>query len=268
MGVTNANKTVNVRRVDCDGSLQVTLALTAAPNIIASPTDIALVLDRSGSMAGTPLTSMKLGAKTFIDILAEATGGAADGQIGSGSRIGVVSFANSAQVDAPLSTSVDALKAAVDSLVSRGSTNHGDAFQKATDLLDTASGSAKVIVLFTDGNTTTGLPPAPLAQAARDKGIIIYCIGLIGSDGLDEDTLNEWATPPAATHVSVTPNAEDLEDLFAQLAANISKPGATEVVIEDVVNATSRSSVWPSPPRAPPSSSPPPPCAGRSLPWG
>ena len=50
MGVTNANKTVNVRRVDCDGSLQVTLALTAAPNIIASPTDIALVLDRSGSM--------------------------------------------------------------------------------------------------------------------------------------------------------------------------------------------------------------------------
>ena len=237
MGVTNANKTVNVRRVDCDGSLQVTLALTAAPNIIASPTDIALVLDRSGSMAGTPLTSMKLGAKTFIDILAESTGGAADGQIGSGSRIGVVSFANSARVDAPLSTSVDALKAAVDALTAGGSTNHGDAFQKATDLLDTASGSAKVIVLFTDGNTTTGLPPAPLAQAAKDKGIIIYCIGLVGSDGLDVSTLNQWATPPAATHVSVTPNAEDLEDLFAQLAANLSKPGATEVVIEDVVNA-------------------------------
>ena len=45
-----------------------TLALTAAPDIISNPTDIVLVLDRSGSMAGAPLASMKAGAKTFIDI--------------------------------------------------------------------------------------------------------------------------------------------------------------------------------------------------------
>ena len=34
------------------------------------------VLDRSGSMAGSPLTNMKAGAKTFIDIIDEATDGA------------------------------------------------------------------------------------------------------------------------------------------------------------------------------------------------
>ena len=101
MGVTNANKVINVDRIDCDGSLRVTLALTASPDIVSNPTDIVLVLDRSGSMAGTPLASMKTGAKTFIDIIDEATDSQKDGEIGSGSRIGVVSFANTPGGDAP-----------------------------------------------------------------------------------------------------------------------------------------------------------------------
>ena len=58
MGVTNSNKLINLDRIDCDGSLRVTLALTAAPDIIATPTDIVLVLDRSGSMTCTPLANM------------------------------------------------------------------------------------------------------------------------------------------------------------------------------------------------------------------
>ena len=212
-----------------------TLALTAAPDIISNPTDIVLVLDRSGSMAGAPLASMKAGAKTFIDIIEEATDGVKDGQIGSGSRIGIVSFADTATVNAPLITSVDTLKDAVDSLTAGGSTNHADAFTKAAELFDPASGNARVMVMFTDGNTTAGAPPAPVAAAARAQGIIIYCIGLVGSDGVDVDTLNEWATDPDASHVAITPDAADLEALFAQLAANISKPGATDIVINETV---------------------------------
>ena len=238
MGVTNSNKVINTDRIECDGSLRVTLAVTAAPDIISNPTDIVLVLDRSGSMTGPPLTNMKAGAKTFIDIIDEATDGVKDGEIGSGSRIGIVSFANTAVEDTQLITSVDALKNAVDALTAGGSTNHADAFTKATQLLEAASSSnAKVIVLFTDGNTTTGAPPAPVAAAARAQGIIIYCIGLIGSDGLDVNALNNWATDPDASHVAVTPDAQDLEELFAELAANISKTGATDIEIDEVVNA-------------------------------
>ena len=96
MGITNSNKQIDTTQIDCEGTLKVTLALSAAPDIASNPTDIILVLDRSGSMAGTPLTNMKAGANTFIDIIAEATGGAADGQIGSGSHIGIVSFSSTA----------------------------------------------------------------------------------------------------------------------------------------------------------------------------
>ena len=59
MGVTNSNKVINTDRIPCDGSLRVTLALTAAPDIVSNPTDIVLVLDRSGRMEGVPLASMK-----------------------------------------------------------------------------------------------------------------------------------------------------------------------------------------------------------------
>ena len=235
MGVTNSNKVISMDQIGCDGSLRVTLALTAAPDIVSNPTDIVLVLDRSGSMAGTPLANLKLGANTFIDIIEEATDGVKDGQIGSGSHIGIVSFSNAAVADTQLITSVDTLKNAVDSLTAGGSTNHADAFVTATQLFDPTSGNAKVIVMFTDGNTTSGLPPAPAAAAARAQGIIIYCIGLVGSDGVDVDTLNEWATDPDASHVAVTPDAADLEELFAELAANISNPGATNIVIDEVV---------------------------------
>ena len=235
MGVTNSNKLINLDRIDCDGSLRVTLALTAAPDIIANPTDIVLVLDRSGSMTGTPLTNMKIGAKTFIDIIAEATGGTQSGQIGSGSRIGIVSFADTAMDNTKLITSVDTLKNAVDALAAGGNTNHADAFTKAIGLFDPSSANARVIVMFTDGKTTAGGPPAPIAAQARADGIIIYCIGLIGSDGIDVATLEEWASDPSATHVAVTPDAEELEELFKELAENITKTGATNIVIDEKV---------------------------------
>lgn len=92
MSVTNSNKQINVTEIGCDGTLKVTLALAAAPDISSNPTDIVLVLDRSGSMVGSPLANMKAGAETFIDIIDEATDSSQDGTIGSGSSIGIVSF--------------------------------------------------------------------------------------------------------------------------------------------------------------------------------
>ena len=237
MGLTNSNKFISTDQIDCTGSLKVTLALAAAPDISTNPTDIVLILDRSGSMAGSPLANLKLGADKFIDIIEEATDGTANGVIGSGSRIGIVSFADTAVQNTKLITSVADLKAAVNGLTAGGSTNHADAFTKAAALFDPASSNAKVMVMFTDGETTAGPNPSPIAAAARAAGIVIYCIGLIGADGINPDVLNDWATDPDASHVAITPTDADLEDLFEDLAANISKPGATNIVIDEVVNS-------------------------------
>ena len=237
MSIIHSDKRISASQIPCDGTLKVTISLTAKPDIQDHPADVVLVLDRSRSRAGAPLASMKAGAKTFIDILAESTGGSQDGQIGGGSRIAVVSFASTATKDTQLITSVAALKAAVDSLTAAGSTNHADAFTKAGELFDPSSSAQKIIVLFTDGKTTIGPPPAPVAAALRDSGVVIYCIGLTGSDGIDVATLHEWATDPDSEHVAVTPDPAELEELFADIAQSISKPGATGIVVDEVVHS-------------------------------
>ena len=235
MGVTNSNKELNVTEIDCGGSFRIKLSLTAEPDITSNPTDIVLILDRSGSMAGSPLANLKNGAKKFIEIIDEATDSAQDGQIGFGSRIGIVSFADTATQDTQLITSVADLKAAVDALSSGGSTNHEDAFTKALALFDPTSSNAKVMVMFTDGETTAGGDPNAVATTAKSQGVIIYSIGLSGNGGIDEQALRDWASDPDSAYVAITPNDEELEKLFEDLARNIAKPGATNIVITDKV---------------------------------
>lgn len=236
MGVTNSNKELSATQIGCGETFDVKLSLSAEPNINSNPTDIVLILDRSGSMAGSPLANLKNGAKKFIQIIDESTDNTQDGQIGNGSRIGIVSFSTTATQDTGLITSVADLDTAVNALTSGGSTNHADAFTKAIALFDPSSNNAKVMVMFTDGVTTAGDPPAPIAAAARAQGIIIYCIGLSGNGGIDEQALKDWASDPDSAYVAITPDDAELENIFEDLANNISKPGATNIVIKDMVS--------------------------------
>lgn len=249
VGISNSNKELSTARINCGGSFKVILSLTAEPDIVTNPTDIVLILDRSGSMAGNALANLKSGAKKFIDIIDEATDGAQDGQIGHGSHIGIVSFASTATQDTQLITSVSDLKSAVNALSAGGSTNHADAFSKALQLFNPASTNQKVMVMFTDGRTTEGADPSPVAAAARAQGVIIYCIGLSGNGGIDEQALKDWASDPDSAYVVITPDDEELEKLFEDLAKNITKPGATDIVINDKISA-SRSPLFLPPPKA------------------
>ena len=222
------------RGCDCDGILNVTLSVTAQPDVVNNPVDIALVLDRSGSMTGTPMMHLKAGAKEFIDIVMKRTGGRM-GRLANGNRIGIVSFAGTASIDVPLTEDVEVLKQAVDALQAQGNTNHADAFTQAGTLFG-ATMRKKVLVIFTDGETTVGPDPAPIAAALRDDDVEIYCIGLVGRTGLNEETLRSWASEPVDEHVITTPNEEELERAFHDLADTIAGPGATNIHIEDIIS--------------------------------
>lgn len=235
MGVTTSNKELSTTSIKCGGSFNIKLSLAAEPDIVSNPTDIVLILDRSRSMAGSPLANLKSGAKRFIEIIDEATDGAHDGHIGNGSHIGIVSFASTAVQDTQLITSVADLNAAVNALSADGFTNHAEAFEKAIQLFNPLSTNEKVMVMFTDGVTTAGGNPDPIAAAAKAKGIVIYCIGLSGNGGIDEQALNDWASDPDSAYVAITPDDEELDKLFEDLARNISKPGATDIVITDTI---------------------------------
>lgn len=234
MGVTNYNKELSATEISCDESFNIRLSLTAEPDITANPVDIALILDRSGSMSGSAIANLKNGAKAFVDIIYNATGGT-NGQIAGGTHIGIVSFADLATQNQPLITDINALKTSIDGLAAGGSTNHADAFTKATELLQNSTANQRFMIMFTDGFTTAGGNPNPIAAAAKAQGIIIYAIGLSGNGGIDEQALEDWASDPSSSYVVITPDDAELEEIFKNIAENISKPGATNVVITDKV---------------------------------
>lgn len=234
MGINFVNKTLSEDRISCGESFEITLSLNASPDITENPVDIVLMLDRSESMAGSPLANLKNGAEKFIEIISTATGGGAELQ--GGTRIGIVSFASSARADTTLITNVAELESAVNAIDAGGYTNHRAAFETALDLFDPNSSNQKAAVLFTDGFTTAGGNADSAAAALRNAGVSVYVIGLTGDSGIDESALNRWASKPSSAYVEITPDDEELENLFEDLAKNISRTGATEIVVTDRVS--------------------------------
>lgn len=233
MPITSVNKTVSATSIQPGGSVRVTLTVNAKPSIVENPVDVALLLDRSGSMAGEPMTHLKEGAKEFVRIMAHTTGGT--DSLRGGSRIGIISFAVAATVDQPLTDDTAALDAAIDALAARGNTNQAAAFGQAQAMLE-GSTARKVVVIFTDGEPTVGPDPSPVAAELRSQGIEIWCIGLVGTEGVNVASLNDWATPPASEHVRIAPDADELEQLFHDQAEDIAEPGARDVVVNELVS--------------------------------
>ena len=184
MGITNSNKVISTQQIDCDGSLKVTLALTAAPDIISNPVDIALVLDRSGSMAGTPLVNMKAGAKTFIDIIAPVHRRPAHGRDRGRQPHWDRQLCRHGHPGHPDDHLGGDAEGCGGRLVGRW--EHQPRRRPlprrppCSPQLRQREGDRHV---YRREHHKPGSPPAPVAAAARAQGIVIYCIGLVGSDG-------------------------------------------------------------------------------------
>lgn len=232
-GTVTGSKAVTPGDIGCNGSAQVTLTLVGQNGIAGTPQDIELVLDRSGSMGGTPIADLKTAANQFVDTIDEATDGVLDGTIANGSRIGIVSFATTATVDVPLTGSAAPLHAAINALVASGNTNHQAAISTGqSELAGSLPANGKTMIIFTDGETTVGTNAQAEAAAARSAGTVIYSIGL-GSVNVAQ--LDGWATDPDSAHVFVAPTSADLDQIFQQIGAAIIVPAASQITVVDTV---------------------------------
>ncbi|MBA7610520.1 hypothetical protein ES703_17729 [subsurface metagenome] len=233
-GTVTADKELSETDIGCSGSVDVTLTLVGQTGIAGDPEDIMLVLDRSGSMYGQPLSDLKSAANAFVDIIDEATDGNLDGMISNSSRVGVVSFEWNAHLDQSLTTDANSVKAAINALVAGGNTNHEAAIIMAQgQLASSMPNNTKQMIIFTDGKTTAGGNPDDDAAAARAAGTEIFCIGL-GS--VSVSSLNEWATDPDSEHVFIAPSSGDLQAIFEAIGAAITVPAATDIEVVDTVS--------------------------------
>ena len=112
------------------------------------PVAIALVIDRSGSMAGPKLKAAKNAAQQLVRMLAPSD------------RVSVVSFDQEVIVDVPLTTPNESVINRIDAIIHGGLTALFDGWQKGMNQLlnsDELSDFHKRVVLLTDGMGNRGL---------------------------------------------------------------------------------------------------------------
>jgi Ca-activated chloride channel family protein len=256
------------------------LALAAAGIALARPqldvmvdreqATVVLAIDQSGSMMAEDVSPTRLAAaqasiRMFLDDLPDQF------------RVGMVSFAEEAQVVAPVTSDRRPVREAVDFLFPMRGTAIGDAVERAAELAQEATGTPgttqisgfdlaatsdddsgsrppAAVLLLSDGFQTAGLL-APLDGAARAKelGIPVYTIALGTADGVidlsfggearripvppDRETLRLIAQQTGGRYFSA-PSAEALSAAYSELGSLLSRePGKDEATYAFVLAA-------------------------------
>jgi Ca-activated chloride channel family protein len=186
------------------------LALAVArPEITVAVPDerasIVLVTDTSGSMQATDVAPSRLVAAreaglSFLDDVPDEV------------RVGGVLFNHAIRSMEPPSRDREAVRDQLERLRPSGGTATGEALAGALGLVDGrgAHAAPAAIVLLSDGTSTHGREPLPLADEAARRKIPIYTVAL----GTDAGTI-QVDTPSGTRERPVPPDRETLRRLAA-----------------------------------------------------
>lgn len=197
-----------------DGLVRVELVLRggqgAAPTAVRVPTDLVVVLDRSGSMAGEPIA-------TALAVLRELIAGLADGD-----RFALVSYASDARVDIPLEsasgTARERWSQQIAALAADGGTHMSGGLDLGHAVLAEADrpGAAARLIVLSDGHANEGDYSLEGLRAragrARDGEYVLSAVG-IGS-GFDETVMSALADAGSG-NFHYLPDTARLRDVFA-----------------------------------------------------
>lgn len=197
-----------ISREGCE--LDVVLQLNPAPLAPASiqrqPVAIAVVIDRSGSMAGLKLQAACKAAQQLAN------------QLTTDDLLSVISFDHQVQMVVPLGAPSELTSSSINQIRAGGQTALFDGWRLGMEALLEAkkiNGYQKRILLLTDGQANVGLRRcseiAPLVAQAAENGISTSCIGL--GDDYEERLLTAMAEAGSGNLVHLT-SPQQLEAIF------------------------------------------------------
>ncbi len=195
-----------------------------------APLNIALVLDRSGSMHGDPFRNMLIAAQTFV------------GQLRDGDRVSVVAFSNGVYLAAP-PVIIDGntrpmVAASIGTLVDGGGTNLGGGFLAGLAQVFGAFNPWQVnqVVLFSDGQPNIGITSsselARIAARAAEHGVAVTTIGF----GMEHDELlMQGMADASGGNYYYVDSPNDMPRIFQQEAGAILRTAARSTDLDLVL---------------------------------
>jgi hypothetical protein len=179
-----------------------------------APLDVILAIDSSGSMRLNDPRGLRITtAKQFIAQL--------DPQR---DQAGLVSWDNDIDFVQPLTSDLERVADKIEQVDASGATNLNVGLMAAIDEFIRGRPEAKKVIIFlTDGDGTytfSGQPGSP-ASLARQKGIVIYAIGL-GSEPVQRK-LEDMANATGGRYY-LAPTAEDLRQIYDEITAELIVP--------------------------------------------
>ena len=175
--------------------------------------DIALVLDVSGSMDGTPLEETLKASNKFINTVLKED-----------ASIGVVTYDNTSMCLADFCMNESYLNNTIQNINSGGGTNMEAGLSKAYSMLQGSHAKKKIMVLMSDGEPNDGKTGEDLiayADSIKNDGIYIYTLGFFSSvsDKTYPQSLMERIASDGC-HYEVS-SADDLVFFFSDIADQI-----------------------------------------------
>jgi len=203
----------------------VALALAKPEATVAVPEEraaVVLVTDISGSMqagdvAPSRIVAARSAAKQLLDEAPE------------GLRIGAVTFNHAVQAVSPPRTDRVAVRRLMDGLRPSGGTATGKALAAAVALLDNRTRRPKdrapgAVILLSDGASTHGRDPIPVAREAGRLRIPVYTVAL----GTDSGTIQVRRRDGTSVTRAVPPDRETMRRIATLSGARTFSAGATE----------------------------------------
>jgi Ca-activated chloride channel family protein len=206
------------------------------------PVHLVVAVDRSGSMAGSKMSSAVAAAVGAVE------------RMHDGDRVTVVAFDASARVVVP-PTRVDSgsrgsIESSIRSMRAGGDTCISCALETATAELEASPGSRdeiRRVLLISDGEATTGVRDATglrsLAARARDHGLSVSTIGVdlafderVMAAIAQESNGRHWFVPDASALSNVFDQEFDSLESAVASDAELTIEPAQGVVVDDVLD--------------------------------
>lgn len=180
-------------------------------SVAALPSDdleVVLVLDVSGSMAGSPLAAAQEAALSFVDAMPP------------GVRISLVTFANEASVASEFTTDADAVNDAIVGLSASGETALYDGLLVAAEQFDPSTQARRSVVLLSDGGDTVSENTLEFALVGLlGSSVSFYAIELQTPEN-DPVALSRLTAATDGTVVAAT-DPEALGGIFEEVASQL-----------------------------------------------